>query len=128
MGTVNIAINGRRLFEWEGGPDEIDRTMDAVARLAAKAAVSEMSLTQSAVLHIAQREGRFLPGDGVAQETQMMMLLWFVLSQPTQHPDHPGLYRDYVPVWDFDFNIMPDPSTMTVEIEVLGAFGDIHQA
>jgi len=36
------------------------------------------------------------------------VLLWMLLSQATGHPDHPGAYRDYIEVWDFDFDISGD--------------------
>ncbi len=35
----------------------------------------------------------------------MLLLTYFVLNMPTHHPDHPGRYRDYIPAYDFAFDV-----------------------
>jgi hypothetical protein len=35
----------------------------------------------------------------------MAAIIYFIAMQPTTHPDHPGVFRDYLPTWDFEFDL-----------------------
>jgi hypothetical protein len=43
------------------------------------------------------------------QEAEMMVVTWGLLTMPTKHPDHPGVFGDYIELWNFDFDIKIDP-------------------
>ncbi len=51
-------------------------------------------------------------------EAQMMIVVGALISLPTWHPDHPGRCRDYLKVWDFDFDISPNASGQGITIGV----------
>jgi hypothetical protein len=38
-----------------------------------------------------------------------MVVVWKLLSTKTDDPDRPGLYRDYLDAWDFEFDVFVGP-------------------
>src|SRR5258705_1545396 len=105
---INISINSKKMFDWDGDADAVARIDQEMARLAAKGNTTPQALAHS-MLRVLFDQGRFIPT--ADQEFQMMMLTWLVLTMPTHHPDHPGRFCDYIAVWNFDFDVCDDPKT-----------------
>jgi hypothetical protein len=102
---INVAFNGEKLFEWEGDADAVARMDEAVLRIADLADASPSDLSQTTIGGIS-RNGGFSTSN---PEAEMMIVLWTLISMPTNYPDHPGFIRDYIEVWDFDFDVTSDP-------------------
>jgi hypothetical protein len=121
---INVAFDGKPLFEWEGTTEELDRMEDPLRQLAKAGHTTVGWLVTTTVVTIA-KHGRFFTQN---QQFEMMATIYFILSQPTGHPDYPGHYRDYLEVWDFDFNFLDfDEARGRFSVEVEGAIGDHKQ-
>jgi hypothetical protein len=102
---INAAFDGKKLFEWEGDAEAVERIDDAVVRIVKHSNVTPEILSQSIIVGIKRNGGFFSPNP----DTERMMVVWRVLRSPTNHPDHPGRYRDYIEAWNFDFDFKFDP-------------------
>jgi hypothetical protein len=121
MGRINVAFDGKPLFEWEGTTEDLDRMEAPLKRLAEAGHTTVGTFTTSAVILIARHGGFFTQN----QQSEMMATIYFLLNQSTEHPDHPGHYRDYLETWDFDFNFHDfDEARKRFSVEVEGALGD----
>jgi len=58
----------------------------------------------------------------------MVWLTWFVLSQPTNDPQCPGVIGDYAPLWDFRANIECDPAAKKIKLHTRGKISNIGEA
>jgi hypothetical protein len=102
---INVAFDGKKLFEWEGNADAVAQIDEAVFKMADIANVTVADASQ-AVMGELSRAGGFTSTN---IQAEMMVVLWTLISLPTNYPDHPGFIRDYIEVWDFDFEIRRDP-------------------
>jgi len=50
----------------------------------------------------------------------MAAIIYTIARQPTGHPRFPGAFRDYLPVWDFSFDLSESWSGDGLEVEVIG--------
>ena len=100
--TVSVTINGIGLFEWTGTAAEVGNIDGWVRALARDKGVTPELVAQRALVDVLT-DGRLR-----AFTRRDAILLWMLLTQPTHNPDRPGLYRDYIEVWDFDFDISGD--------------------
>ncbi len=116
---ITVAMNGKKLFEWEGKVAEVANIDQEVAKIAKAAEAPPENLWQSAVMYISEKGGRFSTGNEAAE---MLILTWGVLTMPTRHPDHPGVYGDYLEAWDFDFDIRLDPAAKRINVDIRGGF------
>jgi hypothetical protein len=109
--TINVSINGNKLFEWEGNAEEVGEIDEWVRELARDKGVTPELVAQAAMVGVL-KNGRlrtFTRRDAI--------LVWKLLSQPTGNPDHPGFYRDYIEVWDFDIDIdANDPERLNIKV------------
>ena len=124
MGKITVAFDGKPLFDWKGSAEQVDRIEAPLKRLAEVGNTTVEGFTMSAVFAMARHSGFFTSN----QQVEMMAAVYFLLNQPTHHPDHPGRYRDYLPAWDFDFNIHDiDDEKRKFVMAVEGTFGGIKQ-
>ena len=124
MGKIRVAFAGKPLFEWEGDTTEVKNVEDAIQMLAAQGNVEPEALVHGVMRGIARR-GNLLTSD---QKVEMMAVIYFLLRAQTHHPDHPGLYRDYVPVRDFTFDIYCNEAASRFTVHVKGSLGDLPTA
>jgi hypothetical protein len=128
---INISFDGRKLFDWEGTSAELANVEQEVEQLARLHDQDHQELAEAMAFHMAHQRG-FIPREAGGLEVspqeleegravQMAVVLWWLLEKPTTHPDHPGKFRDYIDVWDFDFNLVSTPNGL--KVEVAGAFG-----
>ena len=122
MGKINVGFDGKRLFEWEGDGHGIATIENTFWQLAINRNVDPKAFAQSIVRGIARHQ-RFFEGD---RRVQMMAVIYFLLQLPTQNPDRPGPYRNYMPVWNFNFtfDIHEDEATSEASVNAKGNFGD----
>jgi hypothetical protein len=100
--TVSVTINGIGLFEWTGTAAEVGNIDGWVRALARDKGVTPELVAQRALVDVLT-DGRLR-----AFTRRDAILLWMLLTQPTHNPDRPGFYRDYIEVWDFDFDVSGD--------------------
>jgi hypothetical protein len=115
---VTVAINGEKLFEWEGNADAVSHIDEAAARIASIGNVTLQALWESVLLNIVRSKG-FSSSN---PEAEMMLVLWGIISTPTDDPDHPGAFRHYMSAWDFNFDIEIDEGRKRFKVNAKGAF------
>lgn len=113
---INVAFGGSKLFEWEGDAEAVAKIDQEVHRIAKHVAIEPAVLAQSAVLHIG-REGGFVTPN---RESEMMLVIWMLISQPTGYSDRPGICRDYLEMWDFDFDVTVNAKAKTFTVMING--------
>ena len=121
---INVSIKGKKLFDWEGSAEEAAKLDEGMRELASDNGVTPEQLQHSVVASVL-KHGRFVS----QSRGEMPILTWMLLSGPTRHPDHPGIYRDYIEAWEFDFDIcgVYDPKRMKVSISVNARMQDGEQ-
>jgi hypothetical protein len=100
---INVTLEGRLLFEWEGNADDIARIDERVARISQREGYTVEQAAHTA-LRVLKRDRSLLENETKFRGA-MMVIIVMLLSQQSTHEDHPGRIRDYVDAWDFDFDI-----------------------
>jgi len=95
--TINIFVNGNKLFDWTGNAEDAEELDKALREVAHNHGVTPEQVADR-VLEDVLEHGRSESGGE-------MLLMSKLLSYPTGHPDHPGLCRDYVEALDLYFYI-----------------------
>jgi hypothetical protein len=121
MSLINVAFDGEKIFEWQGNADTLAQIDQEATRMAKLAHTSPQALWQSTLVGIKQNGGRYFTPNPKAE---MLVVTWGLMALPTHHPDHPGVFGDYLDgLWDFDFNIKIDPEDdKKFTVEVTGGF------
>jgi hypothetical protein len=56
-------------------------------------------------------------------DVEMAAIIYCITMRPMTHPDYPGVLRDYLPMWDFEFDLRPvEGDRLTFEVEVVASF------
>ena len=119
MSLINVAFDGERIFEWHGNADTLAQIGQETTRMATLAHSDPQALWQSTLVGIKLNGGRYFTPNPNAE---MLVVTWGLMALPTQHPDHPGLFADYLDR-NFDFNIKMDPADeKNFTVEVTGGF------
>ena len=117
---INVAFDGQKLFNWQGDADAVARIDQETKKIARSFNVSPQGLWQLTLVNIDQNGRRFFTSN---REAEMMIVTWGLVTMPTKNPDHPGVFGDYLELWDFDFDIQIDPeNNKQFTIEVKGGF------
>jgi hypothetical protein len=127
MSLIKVAFDGEKIFEWQGNADTLAQIDQETTRIAKLAHTSPRALWQSTLVGIKQNGGRYFTPNPKAE---MMVVTWGLMALPTHHPDHPGVFGDYLDLQNFDFNIKIDPEDeKRFTVEVTGGFErDVHEA
>jgi hypothetical protein len=113
MTIISVSINGNKLFKWEGSAADAGKLDGAVRELARNNGITPEQLGDSAAVYVLKR------GDFVTKSRgEMPILVWMLLSKPTGNPDHPGIFRDYIEAWDFDFDICDGSDAKRIRVAV----------
>ncbi len=123
MGVINVAINGRKLFEWEGIASELWKIEREIVPLAEQHGTNPDAFVHQVIRDLAKRGDSALP----LEQGEMVWLMYFVTQTPLDH-DHPGHCRDYIELWDFDFDIQYDEQAKTLRADVHATLCDIARA
>jgi hypothetical protein len=116
---INVAFDGKKMFDWEGDAGAIARIDEEMLRIAKLGNATPSDLSQPTLTGISRNGGFFTPNPQV----EVMIVVWTLISMPTGDPDRPGLVRDYLEAWNFDFDIEIDPDNENkVRIAVNGGF------
>jgi hypothetical protein len=121
MSLINVAFDGEKIFEWQGNADALAQINQETTRMAKLAHTSPQALWQSTLVGIKQNGGRYFTQNPKAE---MLVVTWGLMALPTHHPDHPGVFGDYLDgPWNFDFNIKIDPADdKKFTVDVTGGF------
>jgi hypothetical protein len=105
MGKIEIAVDGKPIFNWEGNTAEVERILEMFPRAARNVGLSATEFAANCVMPLSK--GKLLSSEPVGQEMQMMGVIWFILEQDTGNAEHPGKVGAYVSNTDFavDFHI-----------------------
>src|SRR6516164_5587964 len=117
--VIRVSVNGNHLFDWKGSAEDV-RGLDKWVRSAArKFRWSAAEQFADAVLANVLDRGGLDPRDA---RVEGPIIAWKLLSQPTDHPGHPGFYRDYIETLDFGFDISRDdrPKRLRLGVKVYG--------
>ena len=111
---MRIALNGKSLFNWTGTSSEIDAIDEAVHK--GLAATTDRSPEDVAKATVALLPQTGLATAGPGRQFQMMVIVWWILEQQSTHPDHPGEFRDHLPVWDFSIDLRIGQGSISVAV------------
>jgi hypothetical protein len=127
MSLIKVAFDGEKIFEWQGNADTLAQIDQETTKIAKLAHTSPQALWQSTLVGIRKNGGRYFTPNPKAE---MMVVTWGLMALPTHHPDHPGVFGDYLDLRNFDFNIKIDPEDeKRFTVEVTGGFErDAHEA
>jgi hypothetical protein len=119
MSLISVAFDAKKLFEWQGSADTLMQIDQETTRMAKLANTSPRALWQSTLVGIKQNGGRYFTSNPKAE---MLVVTWGLMALPTQQPDYPGVFGDYLDR-NFDFNIKIDPDDVQkFAVEVTGGF------
>jgi hypothetical protein len=76
MSILNIAFNGKELFDWEGDNAAVASLDQEVRGMAKRGNTDPMVLWQSELLHIVKNDGRFFTPN---PQVEMMIVIWGLL-------------------------------------------------
>ena len=113
--TISVYMNGNKLFDRAGSVGDAEELDKLIREVAHNHGVTPEWIANNAVPLFLEHRRSVSKSCG---EGGMLMLVWMLLSKPTGHPDHPGLYRDYVEAWDLYFYI--DRRRVSKRISILG--------
>jgi len=121
VSLINVAFDGKKIFEWQGNADTLAQINQEATRMANVAHTSPRALWQSTLVGIKQNGGRYFTPNPKAE---MLVVTWGLMALPTHNPDRPGVFGDYLEgPWNFDFNIKIDPEDdKKFAVEVTGGF------
>ena len=118
MGKMTIRGAGQEQFDWTG-----DESGIADLELAFQATVprngAAYSMAAAAVDDLV-RNG--LASDVGVRDIHSMAVVYFLLQQDTRTPGRPGKLRDYVPAWDFEFDLQRRADS-GISIKIVGTSG-----
>jgi hypothetical protein len=100
---INVTLEGRLLFEWEGNADDVARIDERVARISQREGYTVEQAAHTA-LRVLKRDRSLLENETKFRGAMMVIML-MLLSQQSTHEDHPGRIRDYVDAYNLDFDI-----------------------
>jgi hypothetical protein len=96
-------MDGEKLFAWEGGANEVAKLDADLTRLSKAEGYEPADVAKAALVEIKRNGG--LRASSTAAGGEMGFVLLMLMNMQSTNEDHPGLIRDYIDVWDFDFDI-----------------------
>jgi hypothetical protein len=99
---VVVSINGKKLFGGNADAQVIGQLDEVIGEMARDNGVTPEEIARDG-MHAFLKRGGFVPSPD--EFWRPLMLMWVLLSKPTDRPVPRGRYRDYVEAWDFNFDI-----------------------
>jgi hypothetical protein len=93
MGTMNIAVSGKAVFNWSGDTAAIQTILERFPLGARGVGLTPEVFADNCIAHLAK--GKLLAAGAVGQEMQMMAVIWRILTADTGNAEHPGKVTDY---------------------------------
>jgi hypothetical protein len=100
---INVTLDGEPLLNWKGDGDDIARIDERVARISQREGYTVEQAAHTALRTL--KQDRSLIENETKFRGAMMVIMLMLLSQQSTHGDHPGRIRDYVDVYNLDFDI-----------------------
>jgi hypothetical protein len=114
VGKITLRLDGAEMFSWSADDLGIHKLELAFSDAAKERGVAPSVLASSIAMQ--------LPSMGIveekrAQTLQLMGIMHFILSRDTGDKHHPGKYRDYAGVSDFDFDLLVQGREVRVQLK-----------
>ena len=88
MSTMNITVGGKPFFTWDGDEAAVLNILVDFPRGAQGVGLSPQAFADNLIVHL--KKGSLLAEDQVGQETQMMGVIWRILTAETGLAERPG--------------------------------------
>jgi len=113
---ISVLLDGKPLFEWDGDIEEVNCMGASLAEVTEPHDALEFG---KAACVRALRAGGFSTSRRNTENTEMAAITYLVLMADSTAPGKPGKFRDYLPVYDFAFDIRPGgaPNSFHVKAE-----------
>ena len=101
MGMITVAIDGETIFTWDGDEAAVKNVLEDFPHGAASVGMTPRALADNCVAYLSK--GLRVPDEEhqVAQEMQMMGVIWHILEAETRNAEHPGKIADYAGAVNF---------------------------
>ena len=102
MGMITVAVDGESIFTWDGDEAAVKHVLEDFQHCAASVGTTPRALADNCVAYLSKclRVGDEEQGQ-VAQEMQMMGVIWHILEAKTRNAEHPGKIADYAGAVNF---------------------------
>lgn len=110
---MTVRFEGRALFSWTGDEELIRNLEREVRQAAAGASIAQDVFAANAVMEL-PRTGRL--AECPKEQMRLMKIIFFILSQNTGRSDRPGKFRDYLPAWDFEFDLHVAGKAISIDV------------
>jgi hypothetical protein len=123
MGQIVVTLDGRKIFDWEGGKAEAASITRRVDELTRRFGYTSRQYADSAVQHFMQGGGRLIGADDDQRQAHIMAILWTVLTAASTHAEEPGRIADYIDGTDFvvDFHDLDEANgKFSMDLEAKG--------
>lgn len=118
MGKMSVKVAGREQFDWTGDESGIvDLELAFQATAPHEGAVYSM-----AAAAVDELVSKGLASDVGVRDIHSMAVVYFLLQQETRTAARPGKIRDYLPAWDFEFDLQRR-SDGGISIKIVGTSG-----
>lgn len=104
MGTIDIAVDGEHVFNWQGDEAEAKHILEQFPRGAHHVGMKPEELCDEGIGQLL-KEGRFSSESRVVREMQMMGVIWRILEMEINDPERPGKVADYIGNTNFDVDL-----------------------
>jgi hypothetical protein len=113
MGTLTLKIEGKKVLSWIADRDAIARLREKVEAAAARAGMGPEAFAATVAGELLR--GRAAAGAADPQD-RLMTVVYFILAQDTRRADRPGKFRDYLPGWNFEFDLRRDRDGIAIDV------------
>jgi hypothetical protein len=121
---MNLAINGKAVFTWTGDKAEVEHIEQTVRSAAARFNLTPDAFAQNAMRHFPKTG---LIAEGRERNMQMLLLVYFIFSMDTTHPEHPGKFRDYIAGGRFNFDVRVDAEHDKFTVKMTGVTWNLDE-
>jgi hypothetical protein len=118
MGKLSVKVAGQAQFDWmgdEGGIADLESAFQA-------AVVSDGAAYGVAAAAVDEFLSKGMTSDVGGREIHSMAIVYFLLQQDTRTAARPGKIRDYLPAWDFVFDLQRRPDG-GISVSMVGTSG-----
>ena len=118
---VNVSMDGEKLFNWEGGAAEVAKLDAELTQITKAEGYNPIDVAKAALVQIKRNGG--LRDSSALRGGEMRFVLLMLMNMESTNDERPGLIRDYIDVWNFDFDIEVQNDRCHVNVEA--KLGDV---
>ena len=110
---MTLKIEGKVVLTWSADRKSIMKLRRQVEAAAARAGITPDAFAAKLATGFLGKEVAGGSGD---RQSRLMTVAYFVLSHDTGRADRPGKFRDYLPMWDFEFDLHRDGNGISIDV------------